>query len=50
MTGPASRDDILTRVRAALAHDPALVETRRRAALDYLSAEHKTRVRGLRVI
>jgi len=38
MTGTDSRDDILARVRAGLAHDPALVDTRRRAALDYLSA------------
>ena len=38
MTRTASRDDILARVRGALAHDPALVDTRRRAALDYLVA------------
>ena len=38
MTHPASRDDILARVRSALAHDPAQVDTRQRAALDYLGA------------
>lgn len=38
MTRPASRDDILARVRAGLAHAPALVDTRRRAALDYITA------------
>jgi L-lactate dehydrogenase complex protein LldG len=38
MTGSASRDRILARVRAGLAHDPAQVDTRRRAALDYLGA------------
>jgi len=38
MTHPASRDDILARVRAGLAHDPALVAARRCAALDYLRA------------
>lgn len=38
MTGPAPRDDFLARERAGLAHDQALVDTRRRAALNYLSA------------
>jgi len=39
MNKPSSRDDILARVRAALRHDPAQAEIKRRAALDYIAAQ-----------
>jgi len=37
MTKASSRDDVLARVRAALRHDPAQVDARRRAALDQIA-------------
>lgn len=41
MSQPNSREDILTRVRAGLQHDPAQVAAKRRAALDYIAARRQ---------
>lgn len=41
MNKSSSREEILARVRAALQHDPAQVEAKRRAAVDYMAARHQ---------